>query len=64
MLIIPLQPVPSQVISVALADQACQITVQQRANGIYVDLAANNATVIQGVIARNLETTDLRAGEG
>ncbi len=54
MLIIPLQPVPSQVVSVALAGQACQIAVRQRDNGLYVDVSVNNAAIITNVVARNL----------
>ncbi len=54
MQIVPIKAVPSQVVNVALGGQTCQITLQQRSDGLYVDLAVNNATIIQGVVARNL----------
>lgn len=53
MLVIPLQPVPSQTITVNLAGQACQINVYTLTTGLYVDLLVNDALVIGGVIALN-----------
>lgn len=53
MLIIPLQPVPSQIVSVSLSDQACQIAVAQKSTGLFLDLYVNNALVIGGVICEN-----------
>ena len=54
MQIIPLQPLPSQIVSVDLADQACQIQVVQKSSGLFVNLYVNNALVIGGVISENL----------
>jgi hypothetical protein len=59
--LIPLSPVSSQSFSVVLGDQICQIKVRQKnvpafmmTMGIYVDLYVNNALIIGGVIAENL----------
>lgn len=51
---IPLQAVPSQTVTVLLDEQYCQINVYQKAYGLFVDLYINNALVIGGVIAQNL----------
>lgn len=53
-LVVPLQPVPSQTVSVMLNNQACTINVYQKAAHLYVDLLVNNALIIGGVIAENL----------
>jgi uncharacterized protein DUF6983 len=52
--VIPLQPTPSQTVSVTLNNQACQIEVRQNSTGVYVNLWINNALIIGGVIAENL----------
>lgn len=52
--IIPLQPVPNQVVTVTLANQLCQINVYQKAYGLFVDLYVSNVLIIGGVIAENL----------
>ena len=54
MQIIPLQPTPSQVVTVSLANQACQIAVYQLSTGLFVDLSVNNALIIGGVLCENL----------
>lgn len=55
MLMIPLQPVPSQSIAVQLADQACQILVYQKSTdpGLFLDLYVADAAVVLGVICEN-----------
>jgi len=53
-LIIPLQPVPNQTVTVVLANQLCQIDVYQKAYGLFVDLYVSNVLIIGGVIAENL----------
>ena len=53
MLIVPLQAVPSQTVSVALNNQACQINVYQLGGSVYVDLLVNNSLIIGGVVAWN-----------
>lgn len=54
MLIIPLQAVPSQTISVALNGQSCQIDIYQKNTGVYCNLYVNNSLIIGGVICENL----------
>lgn len=54
MQIIPLQPLPSQDITVQLDDQTCQISVYQKSTGLYLNLSVNNALIIGGVLAENL----------
>ena len=53
MLIIPIQPVPSQTLTVVLSSQQTQIDIRQQSTGLYVDLYVNNALIIGGVIAQN-----------
>jgi hypothetical protein len=53
MLTVPLQPVPSQTLAIALAGQPCKIDVVTRGDGLYVNLYVNDALVIGGVAARN-----------
>ena len=54
MLIIPLNPVPSQVLRVNLANQLCEIRVYQKFFGLFLDLSIDNALVIGGVLCENL----------
>jgi hypothetical protein len=54
MLTVPLKAVPSQAVTVTLAGQNCQINVYQRFYGLFVDLYVDNALVIAGVLALNL----------
>jgi hypothetical protein len=53
MLIIPLQPVPSQTLTVSLAGQSCRVNTYQKGTGLFVDLYVNDALIIGGVIAEN-----------
>lgn len=54
MIIVPVQAVPSQIVSTTLANQPCQIGVYQKSTGLFVDLYVNNSAIILGVIAENL----------
>lgn len=54
MLVIPLQAVPNQVVTVNLADQNCQINVYQKPRGLFIDLRVSNEVVVAGVICENL----------
>ena len=55
MLIVPLQPLPSQTVNALLNNQATTLNVYQKnALGLYVDVLLNNALIIGGVIALNL----------
>lgn len=53
MLIVPLQPVASQQVSVILSNQNCQFNIQQRNSAIFIDVLVNNFPIIQGVICEN-----------
>lgn len=53
MMLIPLQAVPSQVVTCLLASQQCKIAVSQKNTGIFVNLYVNDALVIGGVIAED-----------
>lgn len=50
MLQIPISAVPSQVMSVQLGGQSCQIKVYQKSTGVYCDLAVNNVPVVTAVL--------------
>jgi len=52
-LIIPLQPVPSQILSVVLDNQNCQISIYQRFFGLYLDLVVNAIPVRAGASCLN-----------
>jgi hypothetical protein len=55
-LIVPLNPIPSQTLSITLNGQPCKIHVYQRTTGLFLDLSVNDALVVGGVIChdRNL----------
>jgi hypothetical protein len=53
MMLIPLQPVPSQTLNVSLASQACQIAVYQKTTGLYLDLSVAQRPIISCVLCRN-----------
>lgn len=53
MLVIPIQPLPSQTIDVVLNEQPCSIKIYQRSTGLYVDLDVRDVLVIGGVIAHD-----------
>jgi hypothetical protein len=46
MLIVPLQPVPNQTLTVLLANQNCRINVYQKFFGLYMDIAIGAAAPI------------------
>lgn len=54
MLIVPVQAVPNQTISILLGGQSCQITLTTRFFGLFFDLAVSNENVRNGVICQNL----------
>jgi hypothetical protein len=53
MLIVPLQAVASQAVTVSLGGQLCQLNVYQRAFGLFIDVLVNNSLIIGGVICLN-----------
>ena len=54
MLIVPLNANPNQTLTVGLGNQACQLDVYQKSGGLFMDVYVNNALIIAGVIAENL----------
>jgi hypothetical protein len=54
MMVIPLQAVPNQTLTVNLNNQACQINVYQKQLGLFCDLYVNNSRIIAGVLCQNL----------
>ncbi|WP_430795395.1 phage baseplate plug family protein [Achromobacter spanius] len=50
---IPLQPVPSQTLSVVLSGQNCQISVYQKTTGIYLDLEVDNSPIVTTVLCHD-----------
>lgn len=53
MLEIPIQPTPSQVVKVVLSSQNFQILLQQKDQGIFVDINVNGTDVSTGTVARD-----------
>lgn len=54
MLIVPILDVPSQSVSISLANQACTIDLKTRSTGLYCDLYVGDVLIIGGVVGRNL----------
>ena len=52
--VVPLIATPSQTLSISLGGQPCQLKVYAKAFGLYVDVAVNDAPIINGVVGRNL----------
>jgi len=50
---IPLQPVPSQTLSVVLSGQNCQIAVYQKSTGLYLDLDVDNAPIVSTALCHD-----------
>jgi hypothetical protein len=50
MLIVPLQAIPNQTVTVTLSGQVCQIDCYQTTGGLFVNLYVNNTLIIGGVI--------------
>lgn len=53
MLVVPLAAVPSQTLSVLLAQQSCRINVYAKTTGLFLDLYVNDGLIIGGVICQN-----------
>lgn len=51
---VALQPVPSQILSVVLGGQNCQIAVYQKTQGLFVDLNSNGVDISTGVLAHDV----------
>lgn len=53
MLIIPLQPLPSQTLSVAVGVQDCSIAVYQKSTGLFLNLSVGGTPRVQGVLCHD-----------
>jgi hypothetical protein len=53
-LVVPLQAVKSQTLSVQLNGQNCQLNVYQKFYGLFFDLYVNQTLIIGGVLCQNL----------
>ena len=53
MLVVPLVSVPSQTLTIQLANQPCTINVYQRTTGVFIDLFVNDAPIITSVICQD-----------
>ena len=53
MLIVPLQAIPNQTVTVTLASQRCQIDVYQKRTGLFLDLYLSNTLLIAGALCQD-----------
>lgn len=53
MQVVPLDPVPSQTVTVALDGQDCSIRVYQKYSGLFLDLYVAGSLIIGGVICQD-----------
>ena len=51
---VPLQAVPSQIVTAALNNQTCQIEVVQLTTGLFLTLSVSNEVIISDVLCENL----------
>lgn len=53
LLVIPLQPVPSQTLTALLNQQQTQIVLRQMGDAMFLDLYVDNALIVGGVVCEN-----------
>lgn len=53
MMLIELQPLPSQTLAVALAQQPAQLAVRQMGDALFFDLSVNNVSIVRTRICRD-----------
>lgn len=51
---VPVQPVANQKLTVPLSGQNCQLVLQQKFYGLFMDVYVNNTLIIGGVLCENL----------
>lgn len=51
--LVPLQPLPSQILNVSLAGQACVIAVYQKSTGVFLDLTVAGTPRVFGVLCHD-----------
>jgi len=49
MLTIPVNPIPSQTLSVNLAGQPTRLFIEQKSTGLYITVTVNGVTIVSGV---------------
>jgi hypothetical protein len=64
MLVVPLQAVPSQTLSVILASQNCRINVYQKSTGLFLDLFVNDVALMTTVLCRGRLSMTSKASMG
>lgn len=47
---IPVQPIPAQILRVALGGQSCRLRIYQRSTGLYIDVYVNDVLFVGGVL--------------
>lgn len=53
MIVIPINPVPSQTMSVALNGQACQLSIYQKSTGMFMDVYVSGSPVVLGELCHD-----------
>lgn len=48
MQIVPLSPIPSQILRAGLSNQQTTLTVYQKATGLFIDVAVSDAPIVTG----------------
>lgn len=64
MLTVPLSPVPSQSVKVVLAGQNCTISLNQKPQGMFVNVSVDAVPVVVTVVARDAVPLVCREYEG
>lgn len=52
-LIVPVQAIPNQTVTVQLASQPTQLDIYEKSSGLYMDVYVNDVLIIGGVICLN-----------
>jgi len=53
MSVIPVVPVPNQILSVQLGEQVCDIAIRQKASGLYLTLWADDVLIMSSILCLN-----------
>ena len=53
--IVPVRPVPNQMLTVQLSDQPTQLAIYQKSTGLFMDVYVNGSLIIGGVLCLNGE---------
>ncbi len=61
MILIPVQPIPQQTLTVNVAGQSAQIALRQNGSNIYLDLIADSVSIVNSRICRDRQRLLLNA---